>query len=161
MASYTKLIDEKLFNEAVKQLDNIGKYAKIALRLQSIISSKKNSTSQTAKFFDLDRTSIIRWIKRFKKYGIAGLEDANGRGRKSLFTKEIKEELQKLITQDCNVTLKKLKLIIIEKFKVNLSKSAIHNQIKLLGFSHITGRPSHYKQDKEKLEEFKKNSKRY
>ncbi len=59
MTSYTKLIDDTLFNNAVKELNNINKYTKIALRLQSIISSKKNNISQTAKFLGFDRTVII------------------------------------------------------------------------------------------------------
>ena len=69
MTSCTKLIDENLFKQAVRELDAIGKYAKIALRLQSIISSKESNILQTARFLGFDRASITRWIKRFKKYG--------------------------------------------------------------------------------------------
>ncbi len=159
MTSYTKLIDDTLFNNAVKELNNINKYAKIALRLQSIISSKKNNISQTAKFLGFDRTVVAKWIKRFRDHGIDGLEDRKGRGRKSIFTKEINDELQKILeSKSSNITLKKIKLEIEKKFNISPSKSAIHNHVKSLGYSHITARPVHYKQDKEKLEEFKKNS---
>jgi hypothetical protein len=54
------------------------------------------------------------------------------------------------------ITLKKLKLKIEKKFRTTFSMSALHNQVRLLGYSNITGRPQHYKQDKEKLEDFKK-----
>ena len=100
MTSYTKLIDENLFQQAVRGLDAIGKYAKIALRLQAIISSKESNILQTARFLGFDRASIARWIKRFKQYGITGLEDKHGRGRKTLFTKEIQAELMSIISQD-------------------------------------------------------------
>ena len=160
MTSYTKLIDESLFNQATTELQNIGKYAKIALRLQSIISSKENNILQTAKFLGFDRTSVVRWIKRFKKDGIAGLEDNKGRGRKTIFTKEIKPELKNIIEQDQSITLKKLKLEIEKKFKITVSVSALHNQVRSLGFRNITGRPQHYKQDEQKLKDFKKNSNR-
>jgi transposase len=158
MTSYTKLIDENLFKQAVRELDTIGKYAKIALRLQSIISSKESNILQTARFLGFDRASITRWIKRFKKYGIAGLEDKHGRGRKTLFTKEIQAELMSIISQDQLITLKKLKLKIEKKFNTNFSISALHNQVRLLGYRNITGRPQHHKQDKEQLDDFKKNS---
>jgi hypothetical protein len=36
----------------------------------------------------------------------------------------------------------------------------LRQALKRLGFSHITARPMHHKQDKTKLEEFKKNSDR-
>jgi len=160
MTSYTKLIDENLFKQAVRELNAIGKYAKIAIRLQSIISSKEGNILQTAKFLGFDRTSIIRWIKRFKKYGIAGLEDKSGRGRKTLFTNQIKAEIKAIINQDQLITLTKLKLKIEKKFKITFSISALHNQVRLLGYSNITGRPQHHKQDKEKLKDFKKNSNR-
>ncbi len=160
MTSYTKLIDENLFNQAISELNAIGKYAKIALRLQSIISSKKSNILQTAKFLGFDRTSIVRWIKRFKKQGIAGLEDRCGRGRKTIFTNEIKAELKDMIDQDRLITLKKLKLKIEKKFGVTFSMSALHNQVRLLGYSNITGRPQHYKQNNNDLEDFKKNSNR-
>jgi transposase len=100
MTSYTKLIDESLFNQALNDLHSIGKYAKITLRLQSIISSKENNILQTAKFLGFDRSSIARWIKRFKKYGISGLEDNQGRGRKTIFTNQIKVEIKNIIEQD-------------------------------------------------------------
>ena len=160
MTSYTKLIDESLFNQALNDLQSIGKYAKIALRLQSIISSKENNILQTAKFLGFDRTSVVRWIKRFKKYGISGLEDSQGRGRKTIFTNQIKAEIKNIIEQDQLITLKKLKLKIEKKFKITFSTSALHNQVRSFGYRNITGRPQHYKQDKQKLEEFKKKSNR-
>ena len=159
MPSNTKLIDQNLFDQAFSELQAIGKYAKMAIKLQSIISSKEHNISQTAKFLGLDRTSIIRWIKRFKKDVILGLEDKEGRGRKSIFTKEIKIELKKIIEHDHCVTLKKLKIEIEKKFNIKCSKSALHNQVRILGYRNITGRP-HYKQDEEKLVEFKKKANR-
>jgi transposase len=160
MPSSTKLIDQNLFDQAVSELQAIGKYAKTAIKLQSIISSKEHNILQTAKFLGLDRTSIIRWIKRFKKDGIAGLEDKDGRGRKSIFTKEIKIELKKIIEHDHCVTLKKLKIEIEKKFNIKCSKSALHNQVRILGYRNITRRPQHYKQEEEKLVEFKKKANR-
>lgn len=64
MTSYTKLIDESLFNQALNDLQSIGKYAKIALRLQSIISSRENNILQTAKFFKIEKLKARSTIER-------------------------------------------------------------------------------------------------
>jgi len=160
MSSQTKLISQSLFNRAVSELEALGKYGKLSTRLQLIIVSKNINISAASKALGFSRASIVKWIKRFEKDGIYGLEDKNGRGRKSLFTKEIKVEIKKLIESDPNITLKALRLKIAKKFNTNLSKSAIHNHINILSFSHITPRPCHYQQDKDRLDEFKKNSKR-
>jgi transposase len=51
-----------------------------------------------------------------------------------------------------------VKIKLEEQFGIKVSQSTTHNTMKVAGFSHITARSVHYKQDKEKLEEFKKNS---
>jgi transposase len=156
----TKLISEELFNKALLELDALGRYGKLSTRLQLIVISKNLSISGAARALGFNRVSVAKWIKRFDKEGISGLEDRCGKGRKTLINPKIISELQRLIKQDSQVTLKKLKIEIQNKFDITLSKSTIHNYVKSLGFAHITGRPKHYKQNKEKLEEFKKNSKR-
>ena len=40
---------------------------------------------------------------------------------------------------------------------LNVGKSTVHREMQKMKFSYITPRPVHYKQDKEKQEEFKKN----
>ena len=43
-------------------------------------------------------------------------------------------------------------------FNLNVSRSTTHRAMKEVGFSYITPRKSHYKQDKKAAEEFKKKS---
>jgi len=50
-----------------------------------------------------------------------------------------------------------LRLRIANELLINFSKSSVHRLIKKLEFSYITPRPVHYKQDKSRHEEFKKN----
>ena len=49
-----------------------------------------------------------------------------------------------------------MKLLVYLNVGNGISKSTVHRLMKKLGFSHITARSVHYKQDKEKLKEFKK-----
>lgn len=65
-------------------------------------------------------------------------------------------ELKSAIEEDSSITLKKLKLRIEKKFKINVSISALHNQVRYLGYSNITGRPKHHQQNVKAMEEFKK-----
>ncbi|MDR1333082.1 MAG: winged helix-turn-helix domain-containing protein [Holosporales bacterium] len=41
-----------------------------------------------------------------------------------------------------------------------ISRSSMHREMQKLKYSYITPRPQHYKQDKEKVETFKKTSMR-
>ena len=50
--------------------------------------------------------------------------------------------------------------MIKKEISIEESKSTVHRLLKKLGLSHIIEQSQHYKQDKEKLEEFKKNSNR-
>ncbi len=156
----TKLISQTLFNKALSELEVLGKYGKLSTRLQLIIISKNTNISTASKALNFSRASIVKWIKRFDKDGISGLIDKKGRGRKLLANVEILSRLKELIKADSTITIKKMRLEINNKFHLNISKSTIHNYIKSLGYSNITGRPMHYKQEQSKLEDFKKNSNR-
>jgi transposase len=54
--------------------------------------------------------------------------------------------------------MKALRLMALKEFNVEMSLVGIWKNVKKMNFSHIAPRPLHYKQDKQKLEEFKKNS---
>jgi transposase len=41
---------------------------------------------------------------------------------------------------------------------INISRSTVHRAMKSVGFSYITPRQNHYKQDKKVTEDFKKKS---
>jgi transposase len=71
-----------------------------------------------------------------------------------------KEQVRSWIEIDPNITMKKLKFMIMKNFNVEISLVGIWKNVQKMDFSHITARSVHHKQDKEKLEEFKKNSNR-
>ena len=102
--------------------------------------------------------TIKFWIRSFEKHGIAGLETKAKNPRKPKLSDVQKEKIKLMIENDPNLTMKALKLIILKEFKVEMSLVGIWKNVKKMNFSHITARPLHYKQDKQKLEEFKKNS---
>lgn len=54
--------------------------------------------------------------------------------------------------------MKKLKSMIRRNFNIEISLVGIWKNVQKMDFAHITARSVHYKQDKEKLKEFEKNS---
>jgi len=51
------------------------------------------SQSQTAHQVGLTRQAVIKWEKRFKRAGLAGLQDAKGRGRKPWLAPQVREKI--------------------------------------------------------------------
>ena len=68
-----------------------------------------------------------------------------------------KKQIFNWLKNNPNLTIAAVREKVIEKFKVTVSKSTIHNIMKD-NFSYITPRKNHYKQDKERAVKFKKNS---
>ena len=71
---------------------------------------------------------------------------------------EAYEQIKKEPLPDGLIASYLLKDMIEKKFKLKVSKSSVHNIMKSVGFSYITPRKSHYKQDKIAAENFKKKS---
>ncbi len=59
------------------------------------------------------------------------------------------------IEENPNITIKEVKVKILEEFGLNISKSTVHSEMQKI---YITPRPMHHKQDPKKQEEFKKKS---
>jgi transposase len=70
-----------------------------------------------------------------------------------------KDQVRRWIETNPNVTMKQLKFMIRKNFNIEISLVGIWKNVQKMNFSHITARSVHYKQDKKKLEDFKKNSK--
>ena len=62
------------------------------------------------------------------------------------------------VSKDPNITIKNVRIRIIELMGQKLSMSSVHRIMKKLNFSYITPRPRHYKKDEKLVIEFKKKS---
>ena len=100
------------------------------------------------------------WIRTFEKSGIEGLESKVKNPKKPKLDIAQKEQIRSWIESDPNVTMKKLKSMIRKNFNIEISLVGIWKNVQKMDFAHITARSVQYKQDKEKLKEFKKNSNR-
>ena len=80
------------------------------------------------------------------------------RKKKSILNSSQREQIEKWIEKNPNITIKEVRLKIEKEFGLNISKSTVHNEMQKMKFSYITPRPVHHKQDIKKQEELKKKS---
>ncbi|MGL9688177.1 MAG: helix-turn-helix domain-containing protein [Wolbachia sp.] len=159
MVGKSKAIGEELYNQCKLELKKYGIRGEIGRRLQAIISAKEYGISKVAKIYIITRTTLMKWIAKFKEKGVIGFAIQPGRGPKPKLNEEKKEKIREVIEKDgVNLTAKKLQVIVEGVFAIKISESTARRLMKKLGFTYITPRPAHYKQDKNKQEEFKKIS---
>lgn len=114
----------------------------------------------------MDRQTLRDWVHHFNNKGPDGLSNAKGAGPKSRLSHEQKAELTKIIetgpdpTTDGVVRWRRIDLVhvIKERFGVSYKERTLSDLLKELGFSHMSGRPQHPKQDQRVIEAFKKTS---
>lgn len=145
--------------EAARLIKTIP-FSKATIKLQAISAVSHSTIKKVSEVFDIANTTLKFWIRTFEKSGIDGLESKVKNPRKPKLTKAQKEQIRGWIESDPNITMKKLKSMIMKNFNVEISLVGIWKNVQKMDFSHITARPVHYKQSKERLEGFKKNSNR-
>ena len=158
MPKTSSIINDNLINKCHIALKLQGKSGKVARRLQAIISSKDHNISVVSSIFGITRATLTKWIKDFEKESIEGLLVKNGRGRKRIFNNQNDQEVRNIIKHNPNITAKSLQKIIDNKLNIKAGIATIYRLMHRLGFSYITPRKNHYKQDKQKVDKFKKNS---
>ncbi len=122
------------------------------------------SRLEAARIGGMDRQTLRDWVHRFNEYGPSGLANLPGAGRPSLLSKEQKHELAQIVEtgpdlmKDGVVRWRRIDLVqvIEERFGVVCSERVISDFMAELGFSHISVRPQHPKQDPRVIETFKK-----
>jgi transposase len=158
MARVSSAISDALLEKCKITLKKQGKTGEIARRLQAIISAKRHNISKVASVFGVTRVTMMRWIKDFDKESIDGLVVKKGRGRKRIFNKNDEDKIYKIIKNNPNITAKELKKVIESDLLKTVGIATVYRLMRDLGFSYITPRPTHYKQDKKQADDFKKKS---
>ena len=114
----------------------------------------------------MDRQTLRDWVHAFNEHGPDGLMNAKGAGRPRSLSDEQMQELARIVEAgpdphtDGVVRWRRIDLvgIIRKRFGVECSERSISDYLAELGFSRISGRPQHPKQDEEVIEAFKKTS---
>jgi transposase len=163
MPKTTKLIDQEIVDRASKELSNLKNIKNlkdvgvVSIRLRAIIAAFTCGIKIVSEVFNINRSSLHRWVSLYRNSGLEGLKNIKKPPRSKL-NQEQQSQFKEWVEKDNTLTIKKLGIMIEERFGFKLSRSSIHVLLGKLGFSHITGRTRHYKANKVDQEEFKKKS---
>ncbi|WP_341822329.1 helix-turn-helix domain-containing protein [Wolbachia endosymbiont (group A) of Clivina fossor] len=127
MAGKSKAIGEELYNKCNLELKKHGIRGEIGRRLQAIISAKEYGITKVAQIYRITRTTLMKWITRFKEGGVNAFKIQPGRGVKPKLSYKQQEEIKNVIAEEgANLTAKKLKIIIEKMFSIEVSNTKSH-----------------------------------
>ena len=119
---------------------------------------------EAARIGGMDRQTLRDWVLRFNERGPDGLINAKSPGRRPTLSTEQMEELRCLVEAGpdpekdgvARWRCVDLKRVLGARFAVDLSEVSLGRVLRKLGFSHISARPRHPKQDPKAIATFKK-----
>src|ERR1700733_11210956 len=150
---------------ALRRLASMVKDADQVRRLLAVAAVYDGmSREEAARIGGVDRPTLRDWVHRFNEGGADGLINVKSPGRPPKLSKEQMEELRRLVEAGpdperdgvARWRCVDLKRVLGERFAVDLSEVSLGRVLKKLGFSHISARPLHPKQDPEAIANFKK-----
>lgn len=77
-----------------------------------------NTVLQTANNLAVSSRMVHRWINQYRDFGLDGLKDKPGRGRKNILSKEDLQKLKKILIKMENVKAITLKEILFKDFNL-------------------------------------------
>jgi transposase len=125
------------------------------------------SRSDAARIGGMDRQTLRDWVHRFNDAGAGGLVNRAAPGNPRRLTGDQEAELAKLVEAGpaaaglghlARWRCADLKALVLERWGIDYHERTIGKLLDRLGFSHITTRPRHYRQDEAAMEAFKKTS---
>lgn len=124
--------------------------------------------TEAAKIGGMDRQTLRDWVHRFNEAGPDGLKDNWHRGNPRRLSPAQLKALSEIVETGPDRAIHgvvrwrrvDLRDVIAEQFGVNYHERSVGRLLKDLGFSHVSARPHHPKQDTAVMEAFKKISPR-
>jgi transposase len=150
-------------NTDFKSLILKEKKARMRVRLMALAHIQDGiNRTQTAKFLKVSRGSVNKWVQLFINFGIDGLKEKPRSGRPSALSEAQLLQLKEyVIANSIKPTGGRLKAHLLvsyinREFDVLYGLDNVYRLLHQLGFSWITSRSKHPKQDVEAQEHFKK-----
>ena len=124
------------------------------------------SRTQAARIGGMDRQTLRHWVLRFNGDGPEGLLDRWSRGPTRRLSDDQRRELAAIVESGPDVQTDgvvrwrrvDLQAVIKERFGVDYGERWVSQILHDLGFSHMSARPRHPRQDAKTIEAFKKTS---
>jgi transposase len=153
------IIDKSVYIKAKKALTKLKSHATTANKLKAVISSYNNGITKVSEVFEVNPSSIYRWAVQIKNNEYDSLRNSSKLQDGIKLKNNHKNQIKLWLEKDPNLSILSVKERLEQYFNLIVSKSTTHRAMKSCGFSYITPRKNHYKQNKEKMDLFKKNSK--
>ncbi len=157
-------------SEQIKALFKTDDKYQIGIRLYAVYQVSLGVPSRDLEtLYNTSFKQILNWVHRFEQYGIDGLRDKPGRGRKPRLNEHQQQRIKDLLLEESPVdygynteTWTGIMLIdwISENFQVQYKKAQIYNVIKSLGFSYQKAKGFYPEADLIAQEQFKEELKK-
>ncbi|MBR0370798.1 MAG: transposase [Methanobrevibacter sp.] len=151
--------------------EEIAKYVAYHRYYQRLIAiriiSEGHSIAEAARIIGKSYQTVHRWAKTCEAEGLEGLKPSFGGGRPSKLTYDQLIELDKIIDERPNMSMKDVHLLVNDKFNVDYSLKQIGKIVKKLGYNYSKAYPKFSKSPEDAEEQLKKlkrtqcNNKRY
>ena len=136
--------------------------ARRLLALALIVEGK--SRAEAATVAGMDRQTLRDWVRRYNEFGVDGLADRKSSGRPPILSEDQLAQLAQWVRQGPDLQkdgivrwrLSDLAVRISQEFHVAIAEGGVGKILRRLGFSHISVRPRHPRQDTQALEAHKK-----
>lgn len=151
----------------LRRLAAASRHANQSRRLLSLAAVLDGmNRTQAARIGGMDRQTLRDWVHRFNEHGPEGLKDDLARPRPRRLTAAQLAELSTIVETGPDRAVHgvvrwrraDLRELVAARFGVAYHERTIGKLLKDLGFSHISARPRHPKQDGEVIQAFKKTS---
>lgn len=152
---------------ALRRLAARAKTVNQSRRLLSLAAVQDGmNRTEAARIGGMDRQTLRDWVHRFNALGPDGLKDSWSKGNPPRLSADQQRALAALVEAgpdravDGVVRWRRVDLqrVIKERFGVAYHERTVGKVLKALGFSHISARPQHPKQDERTIAAFKKTS---
>ena len=157
--SNKSILSSSLLSEKARMSLSGLPFSKLTIQLKSISCLSTNSITKICEVFSISKNNLKSWARKFDKDGIEGLYPKRRKARKSKLSEVHKIEIKKWISKNSSLTLQEIQSKLSSIYNVKISQVGIWKNLKKMGLSYITARKKHYKSDKSKQDEFKKNFK--
>jgi len=152
------IISENTYFLAQKELKKLRNEGTLFKKLQSVKLAYEHGIKNTADFLGVFPVSIRNWAKAINEGDISSLKIGSKHKDGIKIKKHHKKQVKLWIEENPNISINSVKKMLEENFNLRICRSSVHNVMKSCGFSYITPRKNHYKQDKKEVVKFKKNS---
>lgn len=152
------IINKAIYEKAKNGLMQLQSQGTAANKLKAIMASYKHGAKKVSEILDIDITSIHKWTVKLKKDGYKALIN-RAKHQGGIKLKQVhKDKIKQWIEQDSNISITQVQNKLKKQFNLEVSRSTVHRAMKSVGFSYITPRQAHYRQDKKEADKFKKKS---